>query len=188
MSKFELNDILDDIRRREGDRYTNHPADRGGPTKYGITQATLSRWRGRPVSAQDVMELTWAEAQKIYRAEYIERPGWHMIQHQPLAHMLVDIQVNGGQPGRWLQEAANELGAGLRVDGDAGPQTRAAVNKLINEGYAYRLYVEVFLRRVKYYGRLVARDPSQSVFINEWLARACEYLDADGRETAPVGA
>src|SRR5690606_41674791 len=32
--------IIDDIIRREGTAYTEHPSDRGGATKYGITQST----------------------------------------------------------------------------------------------------------------------------------------------------
>ena len=31
-----VDQMIDDILRREGG-YVNHPADKGGPTKYGIT-------------------------------------------------------------------------------------------------------------------------------------------------------
>nr|WP_222532573.1 glycosyl hydrolase 108 family protein [Azospirillum sp. 412522] len=42
--------IIDTILRREGwPRYTDRPSDRGGPTKGGITLATLTNWRKRPV-------------------------------------------------------------------------------------------------------------------------------------------
>ena len=35
--------IIKEIIRREGG-YVNHPNDRGGPTKYGVTHKTLSRY------------------------------------------------------------------------------------------------------------------------------------------------
>ena len=69
--------IIDTILRREGwPRYTNRPSDRGGPTKGGITLATLASWRKRPVTATDVAALDEAEVRAIYRARYIEEPGF----------------------------------------------------------------------------------------------------------------
>ena len=34
--------------------YSDHPADRGGKTKYGITESTLRRWRGGYVPPEAV--------------------------------------------------------------------------------------------------------------------------------------
>ena len=36
--------IIEHIIQVEGHAYTNNPADRGGPTKYGITQRTFPEW------------------------------------------------------------------------------------------------------------------------------------------------
>ena len=49
-------DLIDDILRREGG-YVNHPADKGGPTNFGITQDTLSRYIGRQALISDVKNL-----------------------------------------------------------------------------------------------------------------------------------
>ena len=43
--------INDVIERFEGG-YTNHPADRGGPTNMGITRAALSEYLGRRLRAR----------------------------------------------------------------------------------------------------------------------------------------
>jgi lysozyme family protein len=43
---WSMERLLDEVIAREGG-FVHHPADRGGPTKYGITQATLPRSRSR---------------------------------------------------------------------------------------------------------------------------------------------
>ena len=34
--------LINEIINREGRKFTNLPADKGGPTKFGITQKTLT--------------------------------------------------------------------------------------------------------------------------------------------------
>lgn len=60
--------IIDDIIRRKGG-FIHHPADRGGPTKYGITAKTLGEWHhlGRTATSDEVSTLTESEAREIYR-------------------------------------------------------------------------------------------------------------------------
>lgn len=91
-----IEQILDDILRREGG-YVNHPADRGGPTNFGITAQTLGNWRklGRPATATEVQALTENEASAIYRQQYISGPGFDAITHPALLHLLVDAGVFG---------------------------------------------------------------------------------------------
>jgi len=103
--------------------YTNNPADPGGPTKYGVTLAALSHWRGHPCTAGDVQDLGEPEALDIYRANY-----WHPVAGDQLPAgvnlMTFDCAVNQG-PGnaaRWLQ-----LAAGVPADGAIGPVTLSAV-------------------------------------------------------------
>lgn len=105
------------------DTYTDTPGDRGGPTKYGITLATLSAYRGHPCIAADVQALGEPEALDIYRANY-----WHPVAGDQLPPgvnlMTFDCAVNQG-PGhavRWLQAAA-----GAPVDGVIGPATVGAI-------------------------------------------------------------
>ena len=49
-------EIIDGIIKREGG-YVDHPADRGGPTKFGITLATLEAWRGHRITAAYMKDL-----------------------------------------------------------------------------------------------------------------------------------
>jgi len=162
--------IIDQIIRREGG-FVNHPADRGGPTKYGITQATLSRWRrGEPVSPSDVEALTEDEARRIYRTLYITRPGFHMIEHAPLRALVVDCGVHHGvrRAAEWLQEAA-----GAPVDGIVGPVTLKAVNG----GDGHKLYRKVLATRAGFYGWIIARDHAQAVFAKGWMKRLAEFIE-----------
>lgn len=112
--------IIDGILEVEGSKFTDDPADPGGPTRWGITQKTLAAWRGHRVTADDVRALKRHEAIEIYRVEYVERPGFDKVREE-LRPFLVDTGVNMGQAtaARMFQEAV-----GATVDGNIGPKTR----------------------------------------------------------------
>lgn len=160
--------IIEDLLRREGG-YVDHPADRGGPTHFGIIRATLAEWRGHPVSAAEVQALTRDEARTIYEALYLARPKLHQVQDVALRELLVDSAVNHG-PARavkWLQTAL-----GVPADGVIGPRTLAA---LAGER-AVDVYKRVLAARIAFYGRLVTDDRSQAAFAAGWAARAAEFV------------
>ena len=93
LPRLAIDALIDALIDREGG-YVNHPADRGGPTSFGITQRTLSDWRGRPVSAADVQALTPDEARQIYQVLYVDRPQLDRVQDVALRELLVDCAVN----------------------------------------------------------------------------------------------
>ncbi len=163
--------ILDDILKREGwPAYSDDPADRGGPTKGGITQATLAAWRGRPVTAAEVAALGEAEARAIYARRYIVEPKFDRIADDGLRHQVVDIGVLHG-PGRatkWLQAAV-----GVADDGIFGAGTTAAVNAADPQALGLRLAAT----RVRKIGRIVQADPAQLKWLGGWLNRATFFID-----------
>ena len=71
--KTELTKILE----REGwPTYTDHPDDRGGPTKGGITLSTLRSWRGQPkLGEKSLKELKYSEALSILNQQYVTCNG-----------------------------------------------------------------------------------------------------------------
>ena len=75
--------------------YSDHPRDPGGATNLGITLATLSRWRGRPVTKAEVRALTRDEAEKIYREWYWNKIDADLLPAGPDA-ALFDVAVNSG--------------------------------------------------------------------------------------------
>jgi lysozyme family protein len=50
--------------------YTNHPADPGGPTNFGITIHDYRKYVKPNATAADVKAMTVGEAKAIYRAKY----------------------------------------------------------------------------------------------------------------------
>lgn len=166
-----MEQIITGILEREGgDKYTNHPADRGGPTKWGITQKVWAKFTGLPVSEADMKAITEDEARAFYEVMYIEKPRFIEIHNHHLCELVIDAGVNHGvkQAARWIQVAA-----GVKKDGVIGPISLAA----INAADPLRLFTAVLSSRIKLYGRLVTKNRSQALFAAGWNNRAAGFLD-----------
>ena len=162
-----LDQLLTEVIRREGG-YVHDPADRGGPTKYGITQRTLRAWRSQAVSADDVRRLTRDEARAIYRQRYVDEPGFATLP-DPLRAQVVDDGVLSG-PRQAVKDLQRAIG-GVTVDGRLGPQTRAALRQQGVAGVHARL-IQVRAARI---GRIVQRHPDQARFLTGWLTRITAF-------------
>jgi len=163
-------DIIGDIIKREGG-YVDHPADKGGPTKFGITLATLAEWRGYAVNAGDVEALTEAEAWKIYRKRYLEDTRIVKIANPDLRAIVLDAAVNHGpvQAIRQLQRAL-----GVPDDGVIGAVTLAALPYLNPR----TVCVKQLAQRARFYGKIISHDHSQAVFAAGWADRLADLLEA----------
>ena len=171
-AQTSVDKMLTDLIKREGG-YVNHPADKGGPTKYGITMATLAAWRKAAVTEAQVKAMTQAEARDIYRAMYYLGPSIDTLPMDIQAHVF-DIAVNAGprQAVMLLQRSINSLGASLKIDGIIGPETRKAC-----AAYASNQINAALVReRLAFYKRIVEGNPSQHVFLNGWTTRAHSFL------------
>jgi lysozyme family protein len=145
MSTDPIQVIIDGVVAAESDRYTDIPGDNGGPTKYGITLATLAKNRpGQTVTAADVQSLTLAEATAIYRARYVTGPHFDtVIAFDPqLASYVVNAGVMSGPSvaAVMLQRVINVMNlrgkaySDITADGNFGPASQAAMRSL----YAFR--------------------------------------------------
>jgi lysozyme family protein len=100
--------------------YSDHAADPGGKTRFGITEAVAREvgYRG------DMRELPLDLAKRIYKDKY-----WDTVKAEQLPagvrYTVFDAAVNSGpgQSVKWLQRAL-----GVKDDGVIGPQTLAAAN------------------------------------------------------------
>jgi len=168
--------LITDVLKREGwDKYTNHAEDRGGPTKWGITQRAWSGYIGRDATADDIAVITELQARTFYLHEYIIKPHFDLIENAFVQELVIDCGVNHGTraAAKWLQRAA-----GAKADGAVGPNTLFAVNT----ASPYILALRILASRVKLYGRLVTRDHRQAKFAAGWNARAASFLTALARE------
>jgi len=168
-----LDQIVDLTIKAEGG-YVNDPADRGGATKYGITQA-VARANGY---SGDMRDLPLSVARDIYKREYTIKPGFADFPSEVAAE-LFDTGVNMGTATatKFLQRAVNALsGAGIAVDGKMGPATRRAVNKYLqSRGNAAEILSKLLncFQGVRY-AEIVEKNPTQRRFINGWIANRVE--------------
>lgn len=170
---MDTSDIIAGIIEVEGRTYTDKPHDRGGPTKFGITQKTLAAYRGHEVSPADVEGLTEAEAQQIYREEYILKPGFDALADPNVRTLAVDCGVLHGQ-----QKAIEMLQRALgnkNPDGILGPITLTAANAFDGK----RLFLRLVAERAEKFGRIITADPTQAENAHGWLrARVADFLRA----------
>ena len=159
--------IIARVIAREGG-FVDHPADRGGPTKFGLSQQFLSGLWGRPVPPDVVKALTRSRAWTIYKAEFLIGPNFHKIEYMGLREQVFDAGVLHGT--EWAARRLQEV-AGASVDGIVGPRTIAAVNATSG------LHTAFLRRRVRRIGRIVQRDHTQIVFLVGWLDRASSFLE-----------
>jgi lysozyme family protein len=173
---MDINIMLDDVIAKEGG-YVNHPADRGGPTNFGITQKTLSKYLETVVTAETVKALDVETARDIYELHYYRAPRIDRLPPQ-IQPFLFDCAVNHGprRAIKFLQEVCNEAGYGpLTIDGLMGPKTKAQAYACCEELGEWMI-VALVEERQMFYVEIVDRNASQSVFLKGWLARARSFL------------
>ena len=171
------NDPIGLILLHEGG-YVDHPNDKGGATNFGITQNTLTGWRGYPVSKDEVRNMLVEEARDIYEVRYLKEPGIDKIIDPPQT-LVLDMSINHGprRSVKILQKTINLVGEFgiVDVDGRLGPQTRGVVNNAaeVMGPYLQNALVE---ERIKFYHAIVNNNPSQKVFLKGWLRRANSFI------------
>ena len=119
--------IVADILDREGSSFTNIPGDKGGPTKYGITQEALSDYLNRKALVSEVQSLNEQLATKIYMQLYIVRPGFDRFNNMALTEQLVDAGV---QHGPTMAVKLLQRSLGMQETGEIVLTTIQAVAKL----------------------------------------------------------
>ncbi|MET3813325.1 glycosyl hydrolase 108 family protein [Pantoea sp. UYEF8] len=130
-------EIFSAILGKEGG-YVNNPADKGGPTNWGITQA-VARAHGY---TGDMKGLTRSQALNILESDYWVGPRFDQVSqvNNAIAVELTDTGVNMGPSvaAKFLQRSLNvfnnqgKLYADIMADGQIGPRTITALRSFLS--------------------------------------------------------
>ncbi len=173
-----VDSLIDEVIGREGG-YSNHPADKGGATRWGVTQA-VARANGY---MGDMHNFPRDEAVRIYRRLYWMRPGFDRV--EPLASKvaaeLFDTGVNMGPATAVgiLVRALNALNRNGTDYADIGTPPKiddtviAALSAFIRkrgEGGEQVLLKALEALQGERYVRLAESRPANEAFLYGWLA------------------
>jgi lysozyme family protein len=177
--QLDAEGLVDAVIDREGG-FVDNPADKGGPTCFGITQA-VARAHGY---AGPMRLLPRSEAVAIYLRLYWLRPRFDEVaaRNARLAAELFDTGVNMGPAVAvtFLQRALTALNRNgtdypdLTPDGRVGPVTLAALDAFLHtrgkgSGETVLLRALEALQGERYL-RLAERRPANEAFLYGWLA------------------
>lgn len=192
----ELNTVFHAIMEEEGG-YVNHPNDRGGATRYGISLAFLLQQyedypdtfrkafpnhKGKP-DIQLVRVITKSQAKFLFYEAFAKQT---LKLNLPLNLFMevTDLAFNAGprQSIRTLQRALNRLDARtlnrhaypeiLTVDGLWGPRSARALRYHLTQHGPAKIEAYYRKERIAFYKYLVKLRPSQIVFLKGWIKRA----------------
>jgi lysozyme family protein len=156
MAHVNYNQAVQKTLAHEGG-YVNNPNDKGGPTKYGVTQADMP--------GVNIADIT-AEQAAAYYSEHYWKPLYSQINDQLLGEKLFDMGVlfGVGTAVKLLQiTLANSIS--IVSDGNFGPQTLADVNQHSNLLPAYRATL------LNHCMNVVNANPNDAVFLQGWINR-----------------
>lgn len=175
---MDVERLIDAVIGREGG-YSNHPADKGGATRWGITEAVARAhgWRG------DMRDYPREEAVAVYRRIYWLKPGFAAVAEVAprLAAELFDTGINMGPAvaAGFLQRALNALNRGasdypdIPVDRRVGERTIAALKAFLARrgpaGEAVLVKAVEALQGERYVS-LAEERPANEAFLYGWLA------------------
>lgn len=174
----QLSQVIDEIIRIEAG-YVDHPDDRGGPTRFGVTEK-VARAYGYTGPMQDLPEPL---ARKILTDLYWFKPGFDKVavHSVPVAIELCDTGVNMGQPTaiKMLQRCLNALNqrgehwSDVSVDGQIGSATIDALARFMArrgpQGETVLLKALNCLQCARYI-EIAEKNPSQEAFVYGWIS------------------
>lgn len=169
--KKNFDKCLEMLLEHEGG-YVNNKNDRGGMTNLGVTRRVYEDWVDRPVSEQEMRDLTPEDVAPIYRKNYADRIHFDSLP-SGLDWACLDWAINSGasRPAKAIQRAV-----GATADGVIGPKTLQLVAEkepkfIVNYVYSVRQAFYEGLDDYKHFGRGWSRRNKET------LHQALELID-----------
>jgi len=144
--------------------YSNHPADKGGPTMMGITLKTFQSYYGPDKTAADLKKMTEEQWLRIFKNGYYNKMKCGQIEDDSTALLCCDMGWGSG-PVTAIKKIQACLGC--QADGIIGPKTLAAVNGKDRKA----IFEKLWQMRKAWFEAIVKANPSQKVFLKGWLNR-----------------
>jgi lysozyme family protein len=154
-----FNDAIGKTLAKEGGaKFTDVPNDKGGATKYGISQAAYPN--------VDIRNLTEQQARDIYKRDYWDRVRGDDLTSQMIAENLFDTAVNMGV--RTASRLAQTMLSIQPADGIIGSGSLGVINQQDEKEFM----AHFTLVKIGYYANLCNKDRTQSKFLLGWVNRA----------------
>jgi lysozyme family protein len=158
---MKFDQAFETLLKHEGG-FSDHAADPGGKTRFGVTEAVAREvgYRG------DMRELPLDLAKRIYKDKY-----WDSVQAEQLPaavrYAVFDAAVNSGptQSIKWLQRAV-----GAEDDGILGPRTLSFVNAANPDSLRARLLAQRL--------RFMAKLTNWPAFGRGWATRIADLMES----------
>ena len=150
--------IVKTLAKEGGSRFTNVSGDKGGATKYGISQAAYP--------TLDIPNLTEQQARDIYKRDYWDRVRGDDIKSDLIAENIFDTAVNMG-----TRTASRLVQVTLGIspaDGIIGSESLG----VINQQNAETFITNFTLAKIARYAKICMDDRTQSKFLLGWINRA----------------
>ena len=161
--KSNFDKCLEMLLEHEGG-YVNNVNDRGGMTNLGVTRRVYEDWMDRPVTEQEMRDLTPDDVAPIYKKNYWDRVKGDQLP-SGVDWCAFDWAVNSGsgRPAKAIQRAV-----GATQDGAIGNQTLGLVAEkdpkfIIDYVYTVRQAFYESLDDYKHFGRGWSRRNTETL-------------------------
>jgi lysozyme family protein len=135
--------------------YSDHPDDPGGATKDGIIQRTYDKYRDEwTLSRRPVRQITDDEIERIYKDFWNKSKAPLLPTPLDIVHFDTCFNMGFGSPRNENTMGGAEilqLAVGSSPDGVIGPNTLAAVHRMISRVGIARVIQRYLTQRALYY-------------------------------------